>query len=77
MANSERKVNNAVKDNSLNVGASGKGTVYRSATPGLYVTHSADGDPGVRARKIRERFRAAGRRFSDYSELVREARDAG
>ena len=50
---------------------------YRSATTGRYVPRSADRDPGVRAREIRERFRAAGRRFSDSSEIVREDRDAG
>ena len=74
MANRERKFNSAVEDNTLKVGASGKGTVYCSATTGLYVTRSADRDPS--ARKIRERFRAVGRRFSDSSELVREDRDS-
>lgn len=54
-----------------------KGTVYRSATTGRYVKRSPDRNPSVRAREIRDRFRAAGRRFSDSSEIVREDRDAG
>lgn len=57
-------------------GAPEGSTLYRSATTGRYVTRSADRDPSVRAREIRERFRVAGRRFSDSSEIVREDRDA-
>ena len=76
MADRERKVHSAVKVNTLKVGASGKGTVYRSATTGRYVTRSADRDSSACAREIRERFRAAGRRFSDSSEIVREDRDS-
>ena len=53
------------------------GTVYRSATTGRYVTRSPERDPSAHAREIRERFRIAGRRFSDFSEIVREDRDAG
>ena len=75
MADIERKGNGVVKNNTRKTGASG--TVYRSATTGRYVTCSATRDPSVRAREIRGRFRAARRRFSDSSEIVREDRDAG
>jgi hypothetical protein len=77
MADKERKAKSAVEDDTRKKGASGNGTVYRSATTGRYVTHSADRDPSARAREIRGRFRAAGRCFSDSSEIVRENRDAG
>lgn len=54
-----------------------KSGVYRSATTGRYEKRSPDRDPSIRAREIRARFRTAGRRFSDSSEIVREDRDAG
>lgn len=61
----------------MHKGGTPKGDIlYRSATTGQYVTRSVDRDPSARARKIRERFRAASRRFSDSSELVREDRDS-
>lgn len=75
MANKERKANSAIKYDTRKIGASGNGTVYRSATTGRYVTRSADRNPSFRARGIRRRFRAAGRRFPDSSEIVREDRD--
>ena len=77
MADKKRGTNNAAKDGTPEKGTSKKGTFYRSATTGRYVTRSADMDPSVRAHRIRERFRAAGRRFSDSSEIVREDRDPG
>ena len=76
MADKERKAHSVVKDNTHKIGAFGSSTVYRSATTGRYVTRSADRDPSKRAREIRGRFRAAGRRFSDSSEIVREDRDS-
>ncbi|HEX5913966.1 MAG TPA: hypothetical protein VFY54_12620 [Rubrobacter sp.] len=76
MADKERKTRSVFKDNTRKIGASGNTTVYRSATTGRYVTRSADRDPSFRAREIRGRFRAAGRRFSDSSEIVREDRDS-
>lgn len=75
MADKERKAKSVVKDGTRKRGASENGTVYRSATTGRYVTRSADRDPSARAREIRGRFRAAGRRFSDSAEIVREDRD--
>ena len=57
-------------------GAHKGSTGYRSATTGRYLTRSANRDPSTRAREIRGRFRATGRRFSDSSEIVREDRDA-
>jgi hypothetical protein len=74
VADKERKVSSAVKHNILKVGASG--TVYRRATTGRYVTRSAVRGPSACAREFRGRFRAAGRRFSDSSEIVREDRDS-
>ncbi len=77
MADKERKANSVVKSHTRKTGASGNGTGYRNATTGRYVTRSADRDPSARAREIRGRLRAAGRRFSDSSEILREDRDAG
>ncbi len=53
-----------------------KSGVYQSATTGRYLKRSPERDPSTRAREIRGRFRAAGRHFSDSSEIVREDRDA-
>jgi hypothetical protein len=75
MVDKERKAKSAVEGGTRERGASKNGTVYRSATTGRYVTRSADRDPSTRAREIRGRFRAAGRRFSDSAEIVREDRD--
>ncbi len=75
MADNKRKAKSAVKGKTRKRGASNNGAVYRSATTGRYVTRSADRDPSARAREIRGRFRAAGRRFSDSAEIVREDRD--
>ena len=76
MADKKRKSDSAVKGKPLERGGSKNGTRYRSATTGRYVTRSADRDPSKRAREIRGRFRAAGRRFSDSAEIVREDRDS-
>ncbi len=76
MANKKRKSQSTVRGGA-HKRSTPKGTVYRSATTGRYVTRSPDRDPSMRAREIRGRFRAAGRRFSDSSEIVREDRDAG
>ena len=76
MADKKRKPDNAVKGKTLENGRSKNGTQYRSATTGRYVTRSADRDPSKRAREIRGRFRAAGRRFSDSADIVREDRDS-
>jgi hypothetical protein len=75
VADKERKAKSTVEDDTRKAGASGNGTVYRSATTGRYVTRPADRDPSKRAREIRGRFRVADRRFSDSSEIVREDRD--
>ena len=76
MADKKRKTNSGVvKSGTRGRGMSKNGTVYRSATTGRYVNRSADRDPSARAREIRSRFRAAGRRFSDSAEIVREDRD--
>lgn len=76
MVDKKRKAKSAIEGGTSERGASKNGAVYRSATTGRYVTRSADRDPGTRAREIRGRFRAAGRRFSDSAEIVREDRDA-
>jgi hypothetical protein len=76
LAGKEHKARSAVKDKTRKIGASGNSTVYRSATTGRYVTRSANRDPSKRAREIRGRFRAAGRRFSGSSEIVRKDRDS-
>lgn len=75
MADKKRKTNSVVKSGTRGRGMSKNGTVYRSATTGRYVNRSADRDPSARAREIRGRFRAAGRRFSDSTEIVRKDRD--
>ena len=75
MADKKRDTDSIVRGGILGRGASDNGAVYRSATTGRYVTRSADRDPSTRAREIRGRFRAAGRRFSDSAEIVREDRD--
>lgn len=76
MADEKRKLDSAVKGRPLESGASKNGPRYRSATTGRYVTRSTDGDPSKRPREIRGRFRAAGRRFSDSADIVREDRDS-
>jgi len=76
MAGKKRKAKSTVRNRMPKGGAPEGSTLYRSATTGRYVTRSADRDPSVRARTIRERFRVAGRRLSDSSEIVREDRDA-
>lgn len=76
MTDKERNTENDFENRMRKTGAPEDGTLYRSATTGRYVTRSTDSDPSVRAHEIRERFRAAGRRFSDSSEIVREDRDA-
>lgn len=76
MANKKRKAKTTT-NSGTHKRSTPKSTVYRSATTGRYVKRSADRDPSTRAREIRGRFRAAGRRFSDSSEIVREDRDAG
>ena len=75
MADKKHKTDSAVKSGTREGGMSKNGAVYRNATTGRYVTRSADRDPSARAREIRGRFRAAGRRFSDSAEIVREDRD--
>lgn len=75
MADKKRKTDSVVKGGTLKRGVSENGTEYRSATTGRYVTRSADRNPSARAREIRGRFRAAGRRFSDSADIVREDRD--
>ena len=75
MANKKRETSSVIKGGTRKEGVSKNGAVYRSATTGQYVTRSADRDPSARAREIRSRFRAAGRRFSDSAEIVREDRD--
>ena len=77
MADKKRKTESAVRDGMRKSGAPEGSTGYRSATTVRYVSRPADRDPSVSAREIRERFRAAGRRFSDSSEIVREDRNAG
>ena len=75
VADKKHKADSAVKGGTPEREVSKKGTEYRSATTGRYVTRSADRDPSKRAREIRSRFRAAGRRFSDSADIVREDRD--
>lgn len=76
MAGKKRDTNNDVKGGTRKNGPFKNDAFYRSATTGRYITRSADSDPGAHARRIRERFRAAGRRFSDSSEIVRKNRDS-
>ncbi len=76
MAAKKLGTKSAVRSGMRKGGTPKDSTVYRSATTGQYVIRSADKDPSARAREIRERVRAAGRRFSDSSEIVREDRDA-
>lgn len=73
MANKKRKAKSTVRSGIRKRGTPRGSTVYHSATTGRYVTRSAGRDPS--AREIRGRFRAAGRRFSDSAEIVREGRD--